>query len=465
MPESGLKKGLFLIMLANLLNLVVGLVNGFILPKYLSIDTYAMIKTYTLYISYAGFFHLGYLDGMYLKYGGRPLSSVSSREYGTDFWNIGLMQFVVSVILLIVGLAMWNFLLCAFAAGLFLKNINSCCQLFFQATGEFKLYSSALNYGTILSFLLSLFLIFVVKTDDARLYIGVQILSLLIVSLYLCILLNVKLGYFKCREMSLAAFKENISSGFVLMIGNFSNILFLSIDRWLVKILMSTYHFAVYSFAFAINGLIDVFISPLFVTLYNAFCKNSSPERIMGIKRAVAVWSFAIIAFAFPAKWVVEHYIDKYIEALPLVFIFFASHVFNALILGVYVNYFKARKLQKQFFWQILSMLATIIGVSLVAWLIFKSMLALAVASLLANIIWLGVNERKFKDLRFVCTDWIYLGLMLAVYLLCGLCLGSIAGFIVYIVLLVLSSLFLMRTQTLMLFNSLKQLWLRNKIL
>ena len=92
-------------------------------------------------------------------------------------------------------------------------------------------------------------------------------------------------------------------------------------------------------------------------------------------------------------------------------------------------------------------------------------MLALAVASLLANIIWLGVNERKFKDLRFILPDWIYLGLMLAVYLMCGLCLGSIAGFIVYIVLLVLLSLFLMRTQTLMLFNSLKQLWLRNKIL
>lgn len=465
MSESGLKKGLFLIMLANLLNLLVSLVNGFVLPRYLSIESYAMIKTYTLYMSFAGFFHLGYLDGMYLKYGGRQMSSVSSKEYGTDFWNVCIMQLAVSSILLVAGLVMWNFLLCAIAAGLFLKNINSCFQMFFQATGEFKLYSRALNYGTIFSFLLSIFLIFVLKADDARLYIGTQVFSLLIVSLYLCILLNIRLGYLKWRKLSLLMFKENISSGIVLMIGNFSNILFLSIDRWLVKLLMSTYHFALYSFAFGINGLIDVFISPLSVTLYNAFCRDSSPERIMGIKRAVAVWSFCIIALAFPAKWVVEHYVVKYMESLPLVFIFFASHVFNAIILSVYVNYFKARKMQKQFFWQILSMLAAILVVSLVAWLVFKTMQAFALASLLANFIWLAANERKFKDLRFSFKDWIYMCLMLALYLLCGLYLGSIAGLVVYIILLLAASLLLMRSQTIMLFNTLKHLWLRNKIL
>ena len=40
-------------------------------PEIEKIESYSYIKTYALYISYAGFFHLGYNDGMYLKYGGK----------------------------------------------------------------------------------------------------------------------------------------------------------------------------------------------------------------------------------------------------------------------------------------------------------------------------------------------------------------------------------------------------------
>ena len=47
--KDNLKKGIMLVFIANLLNLVISLVNGFILPKYLSVESYADIKTYQLY--------------------------------------------------------------------------------------------------------------------------------------------------------------------------------------------------------------------------------------------------------------------------------------------------------------------------------------------------------------------------------------------------------------------------------
>lgn len=443
-----MKKGMALIMIANLINLIISLVNGFVLPKFLSIECYALIKTYTLYSTYAGFFHLGYLDGMYLKYGGKDMLSVSSSEYGTDFWNTTFMQVIVSIVLLIVGVVLSDFVIKAFAIGLLLRNITSCFQMFFQATGEFKLYSSALNFGTILTFIISLILVFIIKTDNAELYIGAQIFASFIVTIYLGLLLNQKIGFLRKIRLSKSAYKDNIDEGFVLMIGNFSNNLFTSIDRWFVKILMTTFHFAAYSFAVSIDSLITVFITPLYVTLYNVFCKDNSSARVVGIKRMVMMWGFVIISFAFPAKLVIENYLPKYQTSLPLIFILFSTQVFYAIIKGVYVNYFKSLRQQKKYFWQIMMMSGIAIISGLTLYFIYKSMISLAISALLTAIIWLIINEVKFTELRFSIGDWSYLIILLIVYISSGLFLSTITGLFVYLVAFALCSMIFMRVQS-----------------
>lgn len=459
----GMKKGLALIMLANLINLIIGLVNGFVLPKFLSVETYAMIKTYTLYSTYAGIFHLGYLDGMYLKYGGKEMLSVSAKEYGNDFKNIVVFQFVVAILVLILGWILADFVLMAFAVVLFFKNVTSCYQMFFQATGEFKLYSNALNYGTILSFIVSILLIFVFHSDDYKLYIGAQVLSTIVITIYLGIILNKSLPYFKGATLSKQAMIENIRSGFVLMIGNFSNNLFTSIDRWFVKILMTTFHFAAYSFAVSIDSLITVFITPLYITLYNAFCKDHSPERILSIKRLVMIWGFVLISFAFLAKWVVETYLPKYVDSLPILFILSSAQVFYAVIKGVYVNYFKALKKQTQYFWQIVAMLFVAIALSLGLYLIYKSMMSLAVAALLTAVIWLVINEVQFKELRFSHKDWIYLTFLLVAYIFLSQLPITLVAMGAYLVLMVIMSLLFMREQCSQLYTMIINKLKRNK--
>lgn len=442
-----LKKGIVLIMLANLFNLLIGLMNGFVLPKFLSVDTYAMIKTYTLYTTFAGVFHFGYLDGMYLKYGGKDMRSVAASEYGHDFWNIVFLEVLVCIIIAIIGVIIRDFVTLAFSIGLLFRNITSCYQMFFQATGEFRLYSSALNYGTILSFVVSMLLVFVFHTDNYKLYILAQIASSLFVAIYLGVLLNKILPYFHNLSLNFKEYKDNIGSGFVLMIGNFSNNLFTSIDRWLVKILMTTFHFAAYSFAVSIDALISVFITPLYVTLYNSFCKDKSPAKIINIKRMVLMWGFVLAILAFPAKWFVEHYLEKYETALPLIFVLFATQAIYAVIKGVYVNYFKAMKRQTLYFWQIMEMLIFAVASGLSFYFIFKTMMSLAVASLLTAIIWLALNEYKHPDLRFSPKDWIYLGVLMAVYLFSGIYLPTTIGFVLYLFAFVLASMTLMSQQ------------------
>ena len=66
-----IRKGIFYVFIANLINLVFSLITSLFLPKLLSIDTYSYIKLFQLYITYVGILHLGYSDGMYLRLGGK----------------------------------------------------------------------------------------------------------------------------------------------------------------------------------------------------------------------------------------------------------------------------------------------------------------------------------------------------------------------------------------------------------
>ena len=59
---SKIKKGMLLIFGANIINLIISAINTFVLPKYLSVETYAATRTYYLYVSYTGILALGYAD-------------------------------------------------------------------------------------------------------------------------------------------------------------------------------------------------------------------------------------------------------------------------------------------------------------------------------------------------------------------------------------------------------------------
>lgn len=82
--STSLKKGLMYVLIANFINLGFNLITNFVLPKELSVESYATIKTFQLYVSYAGLFHFGFVDGMYLKYGGKNVKEIRGEDLKTN---------------------------------------------------------------------------------------------------------------------------------------------------------------------------------------------------------------------------------------------------------------------------------------------------------------------------------------------------------------------------------------------
>lgn len=428
-----MKKGIFQILIANIFNLIIGIVLSFMLPKFLSVDSYAMYKMYALYVTYAGFFHFGYADGMYLKYGGKRIDKINRDDLAKNYKNFFYIISIVAILFLIVGLITNDYIIICFSVGQFTTNLLSYLRSLYQATGEFSLYSKALNIEKIGVFIFTFLFLFVFRSDNYLVYIIIQVVVGAIASSFLLFNLNKRLCFISKGGFSFSECVNNISSGIVLMLGNFSSGLFTGLDRWFVKFLMSNSSFAMYSFASSLLNLLNAFISPITISLYNYFCKKLDFSKIVHMKELILAWSLLLIAGAYPVKWVILNFLEKYENSTRIIFILFAAQIFISIIQGVYVNLYKANHMQKYYFVQMISVLIMGIITNGMFYLMNSTLETFAYATLFTYFIWFLICELKNREICFKISNYVMILFLVIVYFGTGFLLNPIVGLLIYI--------------------------------
>ena len=159
MKNNTIKYGIKLIFIANLINLIFNLLCNFLLPKYLSVNVYADVKTFLMYVSYVGVLHLGYSDGMFLKYGGTDLNSITNKDIECDIKTMKIFQIIISIIASVFSFIYGDKIIIASAIVIFPINMANYYRYLFQATGEFKVYSRLMNITSILTSAILIFLL------------------------------------------------------------------------------------------------------------------------------------------------------------------------------------------------------------------------------------------------------------------------------------------------------------------
>lgn len=453
-----MKRSLLHIIVSNILYLFLVAGNNFLLPRFTSVETYAAVKEYTLYITtYSTILTVGYTQGMYLKYGGKEISKLNSTDIGNNIVSFFFFMLPLSIVISLYGLSLNNLLLSMLGAGFLATNIENMYQTFYQATGEFKLYGIALNAARFLTLVINLFLIFVNRTDNPLLYVGVVPLIDISVVIYLTIVLNNKIHFLKSARFSLQIVKGNIKNGFILMLGDFVTKFFTSIDKWFIKYLMNTFCFAMYSFAVSMENLVNTFMTPVTVSMYNFFCKRPSIKRIRQLKELSIIYSLIVIAGAFPCKWILEHFIQNYISAATIMFLLFAAQGLSTIIRGIYVNKYKAEGRQTKYFRQMIAILGLSIVLNAIFYFIVNSMIAIAAATLVTNIVWLITCEIQNPELRFNFKTAICIIICLSVYIITGYLMDPIEGCILYCIAGLVCFLVFMRTSFMYLVKSISK--------
>ena len=58
----------------------------FLLPKFTDVVDYSLWQLFMFYYGYLGFFHLGWNDGIYIKYGGYKYEELNKISLFSQFW-------------------------------------------------------------------------------------------------------------------------------------------------------------------------------------------------------------------------------------------------------------------------------------------------------------------------------------------------------------------------------------------
>lgn len=458
MKNDALYKGIIAILIANAINMTFSLFNGFVLPKYLSFESYAYIKTYQLYLSYIGILHFGFIDGVYLKYGGKSIKDLERRDLSSQHGSLLVFQMIITIAMIIISLIIKDYVFFAVSLTVVPYNLTQYYRLLYQAVGEFSEYSKLMNITSALLFTGNIALLLFFHSDN-----GYHYLILYVTVYYIIWILSewivqkkyIRFSWLIIRDKKNLSF---ISGGFLLMLGNFSSILLTSIDRWYIKILMNTYAFAQYSFAVSIENMLSVVVTPLSTTLYNYFCTRKKVENHIIMQDVILVFSTFIIVSFFPVKFIVKHFIINYTDSLYVLVCLFAANIFFTIIKCVYVNIYKAQKRQNTYFLGLL--ITIIIGVILNALIYYLSrrIESFAVATLISSVIWFLICQHDLKRIKMNYVKYVYLFLNLTSFIVTGCFLNTINGLVGYVFIWMLSSFFLMHTAI----NRIKSIVLKN---
>ena len=457
--DRSLKKGIEIVFITNIINLLFSLVTNFILPKYLSIETYAGIKEFQLYMSYVGLLHFGYVDSVYLKWGGKELSPHSGEDLKSTLVTMRDFELFVSGIIAFIAIVSKAYLLLFFSLSILPVNMNSFYKYLYQATGNFSRYGKIMNISAVATFALNVIIVFVLKFDNCYAIVALYVVLYYLIWIVFETEFRKHFVVHQCSEFrfSLQELIFSIRNGFFLTVGNLASLFLSSMDRWFVKSLLDTASFAFYSFAVSVEGLLNVAITPITTTLYNYFCKEKDIGKQSAVASYVIVFATLLPMAVFPIKLILTCFLKNYMEASSVIVLLFAAQMFYIVINSIFVNLYKAQRKQKRYFQKLVCVLVMGFGLNIILYFLNRSKEAFAIATLLSSIMWFFLSMADFRYLKIPLSQISYLLAELAFFLGAGLFLPPLYGLFLYILSSALLGVALMKSTYVSIIEQLKK--------
>lgn len=448
-----LRKSFSKVFSVNILIMIVGIITTFLIPVFLDVEQYALFKTYGLLISFIGIFPFGFIDGMYVNYGGRRIDDINKSEFKYERKILFIFQLIIMVCLIIISISFNNRLLLLFSLTILPFSMLGFYKFFYQAVGNFTRYTY-INISTVLLiFLFNVILVFI-GVKNAEVYIILNVVAYYIVFAIVDLLfLNQykKIRSTKNRQL----IKRNFSVGIYMMFGNLSSILFYSVDRWFIKFYLNLNSFAYYSFAISMMSLIILFINSTSAVLYPYLASKNDDKLLKPIKNYLLILGSLVTLSYFIFEFIITGFIPKYVPSLSVISILFAGFPAIIVIRALYINLYTYQKKEKLYLKTVFYMLTLSILLNLIVILIFKNIIAISAATTISFYIWYFYSAYHFKTIKVRFTEIIYLSLFIISFIISANFLNVISGFLVCTILLCLLNILFYKNDLKKLLNNL----------
>lgn len=409
---------------ANIIGLISAIITGFIVPAYLSIEQYAYLKTFALFLSFAGIFHLGYIDGIYIKYGGKYSHEIDMRLFKTEKYFFIFFQIIIAITILIIGVVIKEIIIIAIAVTILPFNLLSYYQFYYQAIGQFNIYSKIRLIVPFVIMLMNVILIYVINISNYLYYISAEIFAYTVAVLYLEFKYSFSIKKLNIKHNIKPIF-NHFKVGIYIMLGNLAMILFFTLGRWVVKFFMTDADFAYYSFATSMMQILTIVISSIAMTFYPYLSRIHQKSNLKRLKIQLIIIGAIFSSSYFIFNLAVTEFIPKYVLSLKIIGILFASFPAYAVINALYINMYKVQKDGKKYISVIIINLIAACFLTLAAFLLRRSTISIAIATTFSFYFWLYYSSKDFKGLKPSVKELIYVLLYLIIYFVSVLFLNA----------------------------------------
>ncbi len=348
-------KNLSLAFISNIIGLIASSIITFILPKFIGVTQYSYYQLYIFYVSYVGFLGFGWIDGLYLRYGGKYFDKINKNLISAEFRYFTFFEIFISFIVLLYTLISAPetnkiIIYIAIAACILIYMPRAILHNLLLSIGQIKEYAITLIIEKVVQIIL---VITGIITGEMSFwwFILSDLLGRLAASIYV---------YYVCRKFIFAKpckvnlilneIAANIKCGIFLMFSNIAGMLIIGVVRQFIELSWNIETFGKISLTLALSNFILIFINSLSMVLFPIIkrCeKDNLAEIYNNIRTVLMVIVLFILIFYLPIKNIFSLWLPQYSESLKYMAILFPMCAFECKINLLINTYFKSQRMEK----------------------------------------------------------------------------------------------------------------------
>ena len=433
---------------SNLLSLLVSTLVILILPKLIGVEEYGYWQLYLFYTSYVGFTHLGWIDGIYLKYGGEEYERLDKQKFFSQFIAYSLFQAIIAVLIFVVGNSIdvgtnKEFIFNMLSLTLLATNLRFFVIYLLQTTNLIKESARIMILDRVLYICLLLGLI-AGGIYSYKLMIVVDVIGRFIslfYGIYLCRNIIVhKLTFFKFDILEVI---DNIKVGSNLMLSNVASMLVIGTVRLGIEKRWDVATFGKISLTLSISNLIMTFINAVGIVIFPMLRRTEKsvlPELYVKIRTLLMPVLLGFLLLFFPLRTALMIWLPKYADSLLYMALIFPISVFEGKMALLINTYLKAFRMERTILLvNLLSMLLSVL-LTIVTTFIFPNLIlaTLSITFLLFFRCFLA-EMLLAKSLEIsVALDALIEAIIAVIFIFAAWALPSLVGFLVYLVIYII---------------------------
>lgn len=432
---------------ANLSVLFASIVLNLIVPRFIGISQYSYWQLYVFYIGYVGFFHLGWLDGIYLKIGGEEYRNLDKQLVGSQFWYLLIFQLLIAI-LMSIGVIIsikdpYRLIILLFTMiVLVIMNAKTFILYILQATNRIKEYAQ-LSRNDVFIYLILLSVYLFNGGENFIVLISFDVVSKLIVTIWGMYLVRdiifVKILRFKVIGKEIV---NNLAIGSNLMLSNISSFLVMGVTRFFVERNWNIETFGKLSLTLSISNMFMTFINAVGIVMFPMLRRTEIkriPDLYVNFRNIFVPLTFILLVFYSPVRIVLNNWLPDYTESLFYMGILFPMVVFEGRTTLLVNTFLKTlRKEKKILVTNVITLLFSIIMSWIAVFLLDN--LNMAVISIMVSLILRCLLSELFlsKILQVNLTKNNLIELiMTGVFILGNIFVASPFNFVIYFVCLI----------------------------